>query len=110
MGVAAVIAVAGVAAAAASKQAENCDDVGQSGTQADAPPLEAATIQQPAEDVAVEDGVTMFLSSFGGHPHEGLAARVQGICDSVGMQLLVVDFVESPQLRRGVLLQLRVFA
>lgn len=58
------------------------------------------------EGAAIEAGVTMFLSSFGSHPHEGLAARVQGICDSVGIQLLVVDFMESPQLRKAVLLWL----
>ena len=72
---------------------------------------EAAEPDAPTlEGAGIKDGVTMFLSSFGGHPHEGLAARVQGICDSLGLQLVVVDFAESPQLRKAVLLQLRVFA
>ena len=61
------------------------------------------------EEAAIEAGVTMFLSSFGGHPHEGLATRVHGICDSVGIQLIVVDCMESPQLRKAILLWVRVF-
>ena len=65
---------------------------------------QTTTYERPAatptlEESAVAHGVTLFLSSFEGHPHKGLATRVQGICDTVGLQLKVVDFVDSPALR-----------
>ena len=56
----------------------------------------------PLEKAAAKQGVTIFLSSFGGHPHESIAGRVHGICNVVGMPLRVVDFVDSPELKRMV--------
>jgi len=44
----------------------------------------------------------MFLSSFGGHPHEGLANRVAGMCNTVQIPLTIVDFVDDPDLRGAV--------
>ena len=68
-------------------------------TEAQAALEEAQACVPSLQEAAVEDGVTMFLSSFGGNPHEGLSTRVQGICDNLGLELRVVDFLHSPELR-----------
>ena len=68
-------------------------------TPAATPPTTTPAATPTLEESAVAHGVTLFLSSFEGHPHKGLATRVQGICDTVGLQLKVVDFVDSPALR-----------
>ena len=73
-------------------------------TQTTTTPAATPTTTTPAatptlEESAVAHGVTLFLSSFEGHPHKGLATRVQDICNTVGLQLKVVDFVDSPALR-----------
>ena len=74
-------------------------------------PKEAAIPNaEPLQAAALEEGVTIFLSSFGGHPHEQLSERVQGICKHVGIQMRVVDFVHSPELRKDVRLLVQLFA